>query len=1249
MKKNLLLLFFVLLFLSQFSSCSGKRGTTKANVLVLGAALSNASGGVMVYGHNRNTGDYFAEPHTSGAEEKVLELKNGEWSFTAISWQGADILEGNTRCAIASATLAGGDIDVAIDLAGENCGEGSFFGSAQSRNQEQQIKSLSFATCANDSVLNSGASVSSDCLKGAARSYQIILPAKAPEGEVELGRGLISQCVDDTTPNTALHDSSVKLPPLGSEEIRVPMVIQAFSGAGCGGEEETYSFTSGRHIASGKGEIRYEEGKVYAVLVGRGYCQGDKLTNAPFASGGFNSTGLNYICTADQLNNIGDDSAHVNGDYILMKDIDLSGGGFQSIGAPGDPFRGDFYGNNKVIAGYTASYNARNFVGLFTIVDGGKIKNLVFRNPEVSCIDCLQVGTLVGNMSSGATLSHVRVENPAGVESLVFSSNGSPHYDFGGVVGRVSGSKIEFLEVEGLILRHNNGNNSLSKVGGIVGYMESNAIMEKVQVSRLEITSDEDDANDFDDIGGVVGKVEDSQVSDIKATNMTIEIDAGRSIGGLIGHLRNNTDFKKGSFQGYLRGGNGNPAQWVNQMGGAVGRAHSSSSRRVEQVKVNAEVEGWGEDIGGVVGALVDGTIQYAHSKGTLNCRATGPGSDTGCGGIVGSINTDVTRTLSEMTIQAPATGVNYNGIGGIAGTVQGSAVVDRSHFTGVIEMPDGRLVGGIAGRTSSDQGLKNNTVLANISANEVCGGLTGFLESGFVEDGVSVGDVDCSGGNSGLLVGEVQAPAEARDSFTIDQGGAALVGNGVTCFNCGSFNGSDMRDNSNFSAQLDFSPVNDLWFQEDGVTFPQLNWLKKFSNIGGFEIGSHFDPITIRNASQWNAIGDYRPFMSLTFQLASDIDFAGGEINPVGSDSSSFRGTLQGNYRVFKNGEINSLPDQGHTGLFRKLYGHNGPPLRQGARIYNVGFQNISVFNQNDNGTPAYTGILAGEVRGFGSTVPARIEISGISIAADCFIEVSGSDDVAGGVVGQIENANHKMVFENIVNRATVIHASGTCEGVGGIAGVWISTQSIESQNISNHGSVEAVDCDNVGGIVGLLKGHVNLQGTFNYASVEGKSNVGGLVGKMDRESVTDSEAHIKKSANRSSAGVSGDERVGGIVGYHVRGSVTYVGNTASVSAATGPAGGVVGQFQTVTGQLRNSYNAGEITGGANSGGLVGGNVGPPNSGNYFFGPQNGASTGVGIPLSVEELKDGTNLGGLGSDVWSFPKGDYPRLPQEL
>ncbi len=1247
MKKNLLLLFFALLFLSQFSSCSGKRGTTKANVLVLGAALSNASGGVMVYGHNRNTGDYFAEPHTSGAEEKVLELKNGEWSFTAISWQGADILEGNTRCAIASATLAGGDIDVAIDLAGENCGEGSFFGSAQSRNQEQQIKSLSFATCANDSVLNSGASVSSDCLKGAARSYQIILPAKAPEGEVELGRGLISQCVDDTTPNTALHDSSVKLPPLGSEEIRVPMVIQAFSGAGCGGEEETYSFTSGRHIASGKGEIRYEEGKVYAVLVGRGYCQGDKLTNAPFASGGFNSTGLNYICTADQLNNIGDDSAHVNGDYILMKDIDLSGFSFNGI-AGSNSFSGIFYGNNKTIQNYTAIYTSpQSYAGFFNEIVNGTVKNLTFRNPQVDCtINCFGIGTLVGRMQWG-TLSHIKIDNPAGLISLKVAgpTNNIPFPQFGGVVAvAVNDSRLEYLEVDGLKILHDDSWGPFKKIGGVIGELKSSA-MEKIRVSNLQVISNDQDAGACSQVGGVVGIAEDAQVSNVKATNMTIEIEAGESIGGLIGELKNNSLLNRSSFQGHLRGGSS--AQQTSKVGGAVGHLNAiNNNQGVSITRVNATIEGWGESIGGFVGYIATGAILYSAAKGTLECYPAG-GSNSGCGGIAGLSEGAIWRTLSEINISTPA-GFVYNDIGGIAGKMTGNSQTNWTHYTGTINLPDGVNVGGLAGTIDIDdlnEGAKNNSSSATIIASNTCGGLVGSLNKGTAEDNIFEGILNCPGGDEGLLLGYVDnASGTANELFALDRAGNPtdfIASGSNACNDCKLYDDNDMRQQSSFTTYLPITPNTDQWYQEDGVTYPQLNWLKKFNDLGGFEIGSYYDPIVIQNASQWNAIGDYEPFVFLTFELARDIDFGGGAINPVGSNSSPFSGTLRGNHRVFKNGEISPLPDQGNAGLFRVLNGVTSGAI-QGAQIFNVGFQNISVYNQNNNGTSAFTGILAGEIRGNVTNDGAQVAIRGLSVAADCFVEVSGTDDTVGGVIGKIDNANSRMIFENITNKANVNHIyNGACESVGGIVGAWNSTQTVEGQNITNHGRVEAIDCDNVGGIVGLLEGQVNLQGAFNYAGVQGQFNVGGLIGR--------SEANIKNSANRSSTEVFGNEKVGGIIGYHVQGSVTYVGNTANVQATSGPAGGVIGQCQAVTGQLRNSYNAGEVTGGANNGGLVGGNVGPPNSGNYFFGPQNGASTGTGIPLSREELRNGANLGGLGSEGWSFPLGDYPRLPQEL
>lgn len=116
--------------------------------------------------------------------------------------------------------------------------------------------------------------------------------------------------------------------------------------------------------------------------------------------------------------------------------------------------------------------------------------------------------------------------------------------------------------------------------------------------------------------------------------------------------------------------------------------------------------------------------------------------------------------------------------------------------------------------------------------------------------------------------------------------------------------------------------------------------------------------------------------------------------------------------------------------------------------------------------------------------------------------------------------------------------------------------------------------------GFFGVVKGGA-VKNLVIRGSVEGSSNVGGVVGKLDG-------AKIENCMN--SAAVSGGSAVGGVVGY-VNGACVIEGcvNTGSVSGTTGYIGGVSGQHWRA-GEVKNCYNTGRVSGPASVGGAVGG-----------------------------------------------------------
>lgn len=130
------------------------------------------------------------------------------------------------------------------------------------------------------------------------------------------------------------------------------------------------------------------------------------------------------------------------------------------------------------------------------------------------------------------------------------------------------------------------------------------------------------------------------------------------------------------------------------------------------------------------------------------------------------------------------------------------------------------------------------------------------------------------------------------------------------------------------------------------------------------------------------------------------------------------------------------------------------------------------------------------------------------------------------------------------------------------------------------------------VGGVVGDLENKTgspsSMQRCANYGSVTAASHsAGGVVGRIDSLS----GSAVSECYNTGS--VSGTTKVGGIVGdqYAYGCGIKDVYNIGTVTASTGYAGGIIGNFRA--GRLENAYMASEIIGAdAASGGKIAGRL---------------------------------------------------------
>ncbi|MGN1053148.1 MAG: hypothetical protein ACI4SH_07165, partial [Candidatus Scatosoma sp.] len=188
------------------------------------------------------------------------------------------------------------------------------------------------------------------------------------------------------------------------------------------------------------------------------------------------------------------------------------------------------------------------------------------------------------------------------------------------------------------------------------------------------------------------------------------------------------------------------------------------------------------------------------------------------------------------------------------------------------------------------------------------------------------------------------------------------------------------------------------------------------------------------------------------------------------------------------------------------------------------------------------------------------------------------------GGIVGLNESGCSVL---NCVNRGEVISSvtgdpqpAQASIDVGGIVGRNAGTIG----SCSNYGNVTNSSGNRTGGIAGYCVGGT-IDGCINYATVNGYSVVGGILGNAENNTPVSTVTNCKNYGNVSSTvlGVAG-----GIVGY-AKGLIENCVNEGDVHGAGDLIGGIAGSIQMANGKVDGCTNRGTVTGGNYVGGIAG------------------------------------------------------------
>lgn len=245
-------------------SCSQQKATKAEFSFTIGAiSTSSFPGGLMIYGQNATKTAIFGQRHFSGP--MALDLQNGDWQFFAVGWSGTSPMTGATRCALASAKLAGEPVSVNLNLTASNCALPAFVpSSAFLANANPQA--LSIHAC-NDLA---GLTAASNCSGRVSehRSFRVIFPSyRGSANNVEhlQASDLVGTCISANAAGLAATTNTI---PVGNGRFFLATEIQAFTSTNCSGDAYGYLFKNGLSLGDDDGEtLVFDAGNITNVFV----------------------------------------------------------------------------------------------------------------------------------------------------------------------------------------------------------------------------------------------------------------------------------------------------------------------------------------------------------------------------------------------------------------------------------------------------------------------------------------------------------------------------------------------------------------------------------------------------------------------------------------------------------------------------------------------------------------------------------------------------------------------------------------------------------------------------------------------------------------------------------------------------------------------------------------------------------------------------------------------------------------------
>ncbi len=445
----------------------------------------------------------------------------------------------------------------------------------------------------------------------------------------------------------------------------------------------------------------------------------------------------------------------------------------------------------------------------------------------------------------------------------------------------------------------------------------------------------------------------------------------------------------------------------------------------------------------GLFGCVQEGTVENLTVKGSVT-------GTSNAAGIVGYLKSGTVKNCGN---QADVSGASA--VGGVVGAFNGACTVEGCYNSGVVSGTIG-YIGGIVGQGANASLVQDCYNVGTVSGPATVGGIGGSHKA------YAVAYTNCY--HAGTVI---DTAGNGNNIGTV----AGVTKGAVT--NCYYLKGTGINVNAygNEVETLDASLLGTAFRTDDdhlNSGYPVLNWQERIPDV----IISSYEDLKLF-ADSVNGGNAYEDQL-----IRLDVNlFLGGESTswtPIGTSTSPFKGTFDGNYHVISGLFIASGSNIGFFGYV------NGGTVR-----------NLTV-QGTVNGSGSAAGIVgylkSGTVKNCGN----QADVSGASAVGGvvgafngaCTVEgcynsgvVSGTIGYIGGIVGQGANAS---LVQDCYNVGTV---SGPAT-VGGIGGSH-KAYAVAYTNCYHAGTVidTAGNGNNIGTVAGVTKGAVTncyyLKGT--------------------------------------------------------------------------------------------------------------------------------------------------------------------------